>query len=63
MSDKNCEVPGCTNDSFKTVPADLAKKVFTIDDKKTKVHLCKEHYKEYKKGTKKERAMNRMDWD
>lgn len=63
MSDKNCDVPDCNKDSFKTVPADLAKKVFTLDDKKTKVHLCKDHYKEYKKGTKKERAMNRMDWD
>lgn len=63
MSEKNCEVPGCNKDSFKTVPAELAKKVFTIDEKKTKVHLCKEHYKEYKKGTKKEREMNRMDWD
>ena len=63
MSEKNCEVPGCTNERFKTVPGDLAKKVFTLDEKLTKVHLCKEHYKEYKKGTKKERAMNRMDWD
>lgn len=63
MSEKNCDVPDCANESFKTVPGDLAKKVFTIDEKKTKVHLCKEHYKEYKKGTKKERAMNRMDWD
>lgn len=63
MSVKICEVPDCNSDSFKTVPADLAKKVFTISDKLTKVHLCKEHYKEYKKGTKKERTINRMGWD
>ena len=62
MPEKNCEVQGCTNQSFKTVPADLASKVFTFSQKKTKVHLCKEHYKEYKKQTKKEREMNRMDW-
>lgn len=63
MSEKTCEVTDCHNDSFKTVPADLAKKVFTFDEKKTKVHLCKEHYKEYKKGTKQERTINRMGWD
>lgn len=57
-----CDVPGCQNESFKTVPADLAKKVFDIDQKKTKVHLCKEHYKEYKKQTKQEREVGRMDW-
>ncbi len=62
MATKNCEVPECTNESFKTVPADLAKKVFEIDKNLTKVHLCKAHYKEYKKGTKKERETNRMDW-
>ncbi|MDA8142640.1 MAG: hypothetical protein M0T81_01505 [Thermoplasmatales archaeon] len=62
MSDKTCEVKECNNDSFKTVPAELAKKVFSLDEKKTKVHLCKEHYKEYKKETKQERELKRMDW-
>jgi hypothetical protein len=62
MSDKSCDVKGCTDLSFKTVPADLAKKVFTFDDSKTKVHLCKAHYKEYKKKTKQDREVDRMDW-
>lgn len=62
MPEKMCEVQGCHNPSFKTVPAELAKKVFTIDEKRTKVHLCKEHYKEYKKETKKDREVDRMDW-
>ncbi|MEM0158273.1 MAG: hypothetical protein QXV22_00110 [Thermoplasmataceae archaeon] len=62
MADKGCEVAGCKNESFKTVPAELAKKVFSFDDNKTKIHLCKEHYKEYKKKTKEERKIGRMDW-
>lgn len=62
MAEKKCQVSGCTEDSFKTVEADLAKKVFALDDKLTKVHLCRAHYKEYKKGTKKERELRRMDW-
>ncbi|MCL4332142.1 MAG: hypothetical protein M1162_01300 [Candidatus Thermoplasmatota archaeon] len=62
MTGKTCQVPGCTQTSFQTVPSDLASKVFTLDGKTTKVHLCRAHYKEYKKGTKKERELKRMDW-
>ncbi len=62
MSDKYCDVKGCQDLSFKTVPSNLAKKAFTFDDSKTKVHLCKVHYKEYKKKTKQDREVDRMDW-
>ena len=62
MAEKKCEVPGCTNDSFQTVPADLAHKAFPSIEGKGKVHLCRDHYKEYKKATKKERELKRMDW-
>ncbi len=60
--DKICDVVGCNEVSFQTVPSDLAKKVFSLKDDKTRVHLCKAHYKEYKKNTKKERENNRLDW-
>jgi hypothetical protein len=62
MAEKICEVPSCGKLSFKTVPAELAKKVFPAADIKNKMHLCKDHYKEYKKGTKEEREVRRMDW-
>ena len=60
--EKICDVTGCNQKSFQTVPADLAGKVFSLKEEKTKVHLCKVHYKEYKKNTKKERDTQRMDW-
>ncbi|MEM0155676.1 MAG: hypothetical protein QW597_03630 [Thermoplasmataceae archaeon] len=62
MKVKTCEVSGCDRESFKTVEGELASKVFSLKEKKTKIHLCKEHYKEYKKNTKKERELKRMDW-
>ena len=62
MKEKICDVVGCEKESFQTVEADLASKVFEFKEKKTKVHLCKEHYKEYKKNTKKDRELKRMDW-
>ena len=62
MKEKICDVVGCDKESFQTVEADLSSKVFELKEKKTKVHLCKDHYKEYKRNTKKEREIKRMDW-
>lgn len=62
MTEKKCEVPDCSENSFRTVDAGLARKVFSVSPKATKVHLCKQHYKEYKKGTKQDRELKRMDW-
>ena len=62
MVEKICAVPNCGKESFQTVPGDLAHKAFPSIEAKGKVHLCKEHYREYKKATKKERELKRMDW-
>lgn len=62
VSEKKCDVKSCENESYQTVPAELAKKVFTFEGGMTKVHLCREHYKKYKKETKKEREARRADW-
>ncbi len=62
MSEKKCDVQSCDVESYQTVPGDLAKKVFPFDSSLTKVHLCREHYKKYKKETKKERETRRADW-
>jgi ubiquitin len=62
MSEKNCDVEECDLESYQTVSAELATKVFTFETKATKVHLCREHYKKYKKETKKEREARRADW-
>ncbi len=62
MSEKKCDVKDCDENSYQTVDAELAKKVFTLKTDATKVHLCREHYKKYKKETKKEREVRRADW-
>lgn len=62
MSEKKCDVKSCEAESYHTVPADLANKVFTFEGGLTTVHLCREHYKKYKKETKKERETRRAGW-
>lgn len=61
MADQ-CEVAGCTNEKFRTVPRKSAEKLFTFNSSGTKVHLCKEHYKRFKKETKKDREIERLTW-
>ena len=62
MPKKLCQVRDCKEESFHTVDAALAKKALEITGDSTKVHLCKEHYKKFKKETKEERKNQRADW-
>jgi hypothetical protein len=68
-SDSNkgqCNVLDCNEEikrsmSFKKVSEALPKLKFDSSGKK--VHLCKVHYKEYKKATKDQRKMETLTWD
>ncbi|MEL9998660.1 MAG: hypothetical protein QXG55_00740 [Thermoplasmata archaeon] len=59
---QKCDVQGCNNDAVKTVPGEKAKNIFSLNGNLKRVHLCKEHYKEYKKKTKKDREIERLGW-
>ncbi|MEA3559150.1 MAG: hypothetical protein U9R75_07860 [Candidatus Thermoplasmatota archaeon] len=60
---KNCDISGCSEETSRSVSA---KKVqgagLDTKVKKGKVHLCKEHYKEFKKKTKEDRKLERVGW-
>lgn len=65
QSDK-CEVTDCTEDpkravSYKKIKDALPDLKFDRTGKR--VHLCKEHYKKYKKATKAERTLETLTWD
>ncbi len=54
-----CDVAGCENDaerSFNIKQVSKSQLVLKSDDLR-QVHLCKEHYKEYKKQTKTDREI------
>lgn len=57
-----CEVAGCSKEKFKTVPKKAAEKLFKVNSAGNKVHLCKDHYKRYKKETKTDRKIERLTW-
>lgn len=56
-SEKVCSIKGCNNPSVKTISLEMYRKsglnLELKDDIRRKVHLCKEHYKEYKRFIKK----------
>ena len=64
--EKQCEVSGCnlpikravSQKKFENVMPDLK-----FDKKGKRIHLCKDHYKEFKKVTKKERTIDHLTWD
>ena len=64
--ESQCDVADCKelskrSISFKKVESALPNLKFKKTTKK--VHLCKLHYKEFKKATKTERALNKLTWD
>ena len=56
-----CDCEGCSNESVRSLNAkQIAKCDLKIKAGATRsVHLCKEHYKEYKKQTKSSREIDR----
>ncbi len=60
---KRCDVSGCSEPSVRTVSGEKARKGgLSIPESLRKAHLCKKHYKDFKKATKKDRELERMGW-
>ncbi|MGA1819767.1 MAG: hypothetical protein ACMUHU_02040 [Thermoplasmatota archaeon] len=61
--DKQCEVSGCSEPAQRAVNAKKAKNSgLSISIERGNVHLCKEHYREFKKSTKEDRKLQRIGW-
>ncbi len=58
-----CDITKCDKDAERSVSA---KKVLgagmKTDVERGNAHLCKEHYKKFKKKTREERKLERMGW-
>ena len=63
MPEKNCDVVGCEHTAEKSIGRNKVEKLFKLKPGKgTRAHLCRDHYKEWKKKTKKERKVERLTW-
>jgi len=58
-----CLVPGCGAASARRLSLTEARKAFSnLPDKGRRAPLCRDHYREWKKATKKARALERASW-
>lgn len=53
-----CSVPNCGEDAVRSVNVAKAKSA-GLDVEGRRAYLCREHYKEYKKGSRKEKQIER----
>lgn len=61
--DKLCDVKDCNEQAVRSVSAKkVVKSGLTIPSERGNTHLCKEHYKEFKKSTKEDRKLQRIGW-
>jgi hypothetical protein len=59
----SCSVKGCANAAERSISRQqLAGSSLSVASEGHRVYLCKEHYREWKKGTKKSRDMDRSRW-
>jgi hypothetical protein len=53
-----CSVSGCSKEATRSISAEKVKSAgLNIGSGERRAYLCKEHYKEYKKKTKKEKKV------
>ena len=56
-----CDVKGCGSEAERSISGDAAKDAkLKVDDGLKRVHLCKEHYREYKKTSRKDRELETL---
>jgi hypothetical protein len=58
---KTCDILGCDRPAERSLSAKKVEKAgLDIEDVKGKVHLCKDHYKEYKKASRTDRKLETL---
>jgi len=54
-----CSVSGCEKDAVRSIAAGKVTAAGLKIDEERRAYLCKEHYKEFKKATKKDRTLEK----
>lgn len=55
----NCSVLGCNNTASRSIAVEKASKAGLKVESSRRAYLCKDHYKEFKKKTKKDRLIEK----
>ena len=59
-----CDVSGCKNEAVRSLNADKTKKAgLKVSSNEKRVYVCREHYKEFKKATKKDKTLEKWRYN
>jgi hypothetical protein len=57
---QKCSVAGCSREAVRSISADKVKTAgLNVSSKEKRAYICKEHYKEFKKKTKKDKTLDK----
>jgi hypothetical protein len=57
---EKCSVSGCNREAVRSLSADKVKAAgLSVGSNDSRAYICKEHYKEYKKKTKKDKILDK----
>lgn len=57
---QKCSVSGCGREAVRSIPSDKVKASgLNASTSEKRAYICKEHYKEYKKKTKKDKTIDK----
>lgn len=54
-----CSVTGCDKEAIRSIPADKVSAAGLKVGKVRRAYLCKDHYKEFKRGMRKEKMLEK----
>jgi len=58
-----CSVSGCGREAARSISASKVKAAgLSVSSKEKRAFICKEHYKEFKKKTKKDKTLEKWRW-
>ena len=59
-----CDVSGCGNEALRSLNPDKAKAAgLKVGSGEKRVYVCREHYKEFKKATKKDKTLDKWRYN
>ena len=54
-----CNVSGCGREAVRSLSGDKVRAVLSVNSSEKRAYICKEHYKEFKKKTKKDKTIDK----
>ncbi len=59
---RTCNIDACGREAVRSLASDRVERSGLKVEGEKRAYLCKQHYKEFKKRTKKDRKIERLKW-